>query len=166
MRLFVAIDLSEEIKDALVSVQDGMREKRIKGNYSKRENFHITLAFIGEYGNVDKVTDALGTVSSEPFEISLDGLGSFGSVWWAGLSDSDALKALSRRVRRALSEAGIPFDRKKFSPHITLIRQPSADAIPGVESPHGSMQVCRFSLFRSDRGKSGVVYTEIASWNL
>ena len=31
--------------------------------------------------------------------------------------------AISRRLRRALAEADVPFDRKKFSPHITIIRR-------------------------------------------
>ncbi len=166
VRLFVAIDLSDEIKDTLVAVQDEMREKRIRGNYSKRENFHITLAFIGEYKDPDDVMDALGTVASDPFDISLEGLGSFGTLWWAGLAKSEHLTTLARRVRRALADAGIPFDKKRFSPHITLIRQPNADAIPGVAAPRGEMGVERFSLFRSDRGKSGVVYTEIGCINL
>ena len=166
MRLFAAIEMSDDMTEALLSVQDGMRRAKVRGNYTKRENFHITLAFIGEYGDPDCVMDALETVSSEPFDISLDGLGSFGSLWWAGLTPKDALTTLSRRVRRALAQAGIPFDRKKFSPHITLIRQPDREEIPPVAVPPASMRVASFSLFRSDRGKSGVVYTEIASWNL
>ena len=123
----------------------------------------LTLAFIGEYASPDDVMDALETVASEPFDISLEGIGSFGAVWWAGLSESEALKTLARRVRHALAEAGIPFDKKRFSPHITLIRQPNSVVIPEVAPPRGRMRVERFSLFRSDRGKSGVVYTEIGT---
>ena len=166
MRLFAAIEMSDDMTDALLSVQEGMRRAKVRGNFTKRENFHITLAFIGEYKDAERVMAALDTVAQDPFDISLEGVGSFGSLWWAGLSSTEALRALSRRVRRALAEADIPFDRKKFSPHITLIRQPDREEIPPVAVPPASMRVASFSLFRSDRGKSGVVYTEIASWNL
>ena len=161
MRLFCAIDLSDEMKGALTELQDDLRSFRIRGNYTKRENFHITLAFIGEYKDAGLVVETLEKVRFKPFDISLDGLGSFGSLWWAGLSQSDSLANLARRVRHVLSDADIPFDRKRFSPHITLIREPNADLIPGMTVPDIGMTVRRFSLFRSDRGKNGMIYTEL-----
>ena len=59
---------------------------------------------------------------------------------------------------------GIPFDRKKFSPHITLIGRAEYGQrrdFPGVSVPDVSMQVLGASLMRSDRTKSGMVCTEI-----
>ena len=162
MRLFAAIELSDGMKEKLVEVQNGMRRALVRGNYTKRENFHVTLAFIGEYPDPEYVIEKLGAVNVTPFSLSLEGIGSFGSLWWAGLSASDELSALARRVRHALADADIPYDRKKFSPHITLIRQPDHDRIPPVEIPNETMRVEGFSLFRSDRGKDGVIYTEIA----
>lgn len=50
MRLFIAIQFEEKILDALNDFQDDLKEKGVTGNYTKRENLHITLAFIGEYG--------------------------------------------------------------------------------------------------------------------
>ena len=71
-----------------------------------------------------------------------------------------------RRLRRALAEADIPFDRKKFSPHITIIRRGKgslADVPEGeIDQYFGaSMTVDHISLMRSDRGKSGMIYTEL-----
>ena len=48
-----------------------------------------------------------------PFTLSLDGVGCFGDLWWAGVQESAPLAALARRVRRALAENGIPFDRPR-----------------------------------------------------
>ena len=103
--------------------------------------------------------DALSTVRFTPFEIALDGVGRFGELWWAGLRDSAPLTAVARRVRRALAEGGIPFDRKRFSPHITLIRRASRDAA-GIRVAPAGMRVRAISLMRSDRGKNGMRYTE------
>ena len=67
-----------------------------------------------------------------------------------------------RRIRRALAENNIPFDKKRFSPHITLIRKASGD-MPGLAPEPVSMTVETISLMRSDRGRNGMIYTEIGT---
>ena len=160
MRLFIAIGLSDEMKDALVRAQNDMYDRGVRGGYTPEENMHVTLAFIGEYPEAQTVMDALAAVSFTPFELSLEGIGCFGDLWWAGLKGSAPLEALARRVRRALAEGAIPFDKKRFSPHITLIRRASKDA-SGVAVPPASMRVDAVSLMRSERGRSGMIYTEL-----
>ena len=160
MRLFIAIQLSEQMKAALINAQNDMYDRGIRGNFTAEENMHVTLAFIGEYPDPDAVLDALSTVSFSPFELELQGMGCFGDLWWAGTKASAPLQAVARRVRRALSDAGIPYDRKRFSPHITLIRKAEGD-MPGIQIECAGMNVQRVSLMRSDRGKEGMVYTEI-----
>ena len=76
---------------------------------------------------------------------------------------SPALEALSQRVRRSLAEGGIPYDRKRFSPHVTLLRR-AKGVLPGIGPMSASMTAEAFSLFRSDRGKKGMIYTELASF--
>ena len=164
MRLFIAIQLNEEIRSALTDVQQHLTRRGVRGNYTSAENLHLTLAFIGEYPDPDAVLDAMDTVSFTPFSLKTDGFGSFGDLWWIGLSKSEALETAVRRVRHALSDAGIPFDRKRFSPHITVIRKASyggKDKYPAVEIPAAGMTVNRISLMRSDRGKHGMIYTEL-----
>ena len=160
MRLFIAIRLSEPMKEALIDAQNKMYGHGVRGRYTSEENLHLTLAFIGEYPDPDAVTDALSGVSFTPFDITLEGMGCFGSLWWAGMRESSPLAATARRIRRALAENGIPFDRKRFSPHITLIRNASGE-MPGIWIPPVSMTVEAISLMRSERGKRGMIYTEI-----
>ena len=132
MRLFIAINLSDDMKDALESVQDQMYDNGVRGNFTSRENMHLTLAFIGEYPDKDRVMDALATVFFSEFPLSLKGMGSFRDLWWAGMDESAPLAAVARRIRRALAEHDIPFDRKRFSPHITLIRKATGN-MPGIQ---------------------------------
>ncbi len=160
MRLFIAIRLSDTIKDALVSAQRELHDHGIRGNYTREENLHLTLAFIGEFPDSEPVMDALEAVSFSPFELELQGMGCFRDLWWAGMKASAPLNAVSRRIRQALGNAGIPFDRKRFTPHITLVRK-ACGQMPGIQLRGASMEVCSLSLMRSDRGKSGMVYTEI-----
>ncbi len=166
MRLFIAIQFEENILDALTDFQADLRSQGVAGNYTRRENLHITLAFIGEYGNPDEVLEAMEQVDFRPIEISLDGVGSFGGLFWVGLADNPQLAGYVKRLRRELPEQGIPFDRKRFSPHITMIRKYSCRVgkeIAVSDPPKGSMTATRVSLMRSERGKNGMIYTEIGS---
>ena len=116
------------------------------------ENLHLTLAFIGEYPDPNAVLEAMEKVSFEPFTLRLAGLGAFGDLWWAGLEDSGGLDALVRRLHHALAEKEIPFDRKAFRPHITMVRKPSFRRDPRLETlavPEAEMTVGRISLMQT-----------------
>ena len=164
MRLFVAVQLDKKMKDALRSVQNEMRRRGVEGNYTRPENLHLTLAFIGDYPDPDTVLEAMEDLRFQPFDLELKGLGSFGELWWAGLEGSGNLEALARQLRRTLAEAAIPFDRKSFRPHVTLIRQARYRNDPRLDSiavPQARMTVERISLMLSTRGKNGMIYTEL-----
>lgn len=164
MRLFIAIELNDAIRDGLAEMQAYMRAHGVRGNFTRTENLHLTLAFIGEYGDPERVLEAMASVPFEVFPIRLDGFGSFGDLYWTGIGESKPLAAYVRRLRRTLAESSIPFDRKRFSPHITLVRRAAFDRrleMSGVAVPDAVMTVESVSLFRSDRGKNGMVYTEL-----
>ncbi len=165
-RLFVAINLNDEMKDSLMDIQDTMRGYGMRGRETVPENMHLTLAFIGDYDDSELVKDVVESVEIRPFRITLSGIGAYGDLWWAGLENSPPLLAVSKRLRRGLADAGIPFDRKRFSPHITLMRRAKGTAhdIPAGELEEhfgASMMVDHISLMRSDRGKHGMIYTEL-----
>ena len=167
MRLFIAIRFNDEILGALEEIQDEMKMRGVRGNYTRPENLHLTLAFIGEYPDPEYVKELIRRVKFRSFKLGLQGMGSFGSrLWWVGLTESAEMKSAVRQLRRLLADAGIPFDRKKFNPHITLVRKPEVPKglpegpVP-VEVPGAEMTVERISLMRSDRGKNGMIYTEL-----
>ena len=164
MRIFIALQFEETFRQALLDVQSALKNCGIKGNYTKPENLHLTLTFIGEYGDPQKILDALDDIEFAPFELSLNGIGRFETILWAGLSTSEQISQNVKRIRRALAEQNIPFDRKKFMPHITLVRQyylTRGTEFPDIAIPHLSMKVTDFSVMRSERGKNGMIYTEI-----
>ena len=164
MRLFIAIQLSDDIRNSLSAVQTYLRDHGVRGNYTKIENLHLTLAFIGEYSDPGSVLEVMRSVPFSPFQMRIEGFGSFGDLYWCGIGENDTLLSYVKRLRRALAGNDIPFDRKKFSPHITLIRKAEYNrrrGFPGVTVPDVSMQVSGVSLMRSDRTKSGMVYTEV-----
>ena len=162
MRLFIAIQFNDEVLEALNELQEDLRDQGMEGHYSPLENLHLTLAFIGEYGDPEEVMDALEESNFRPLSISLEGVGSFGDIFWAGISENRALMSYVKRLRKVLSDHGIPFDRKRFNPHITLVRKAVYNkGLPAVSIHNKEMLVERISLMRSDRGKHGMIYTEV-----
>lgn len=166
MRLFVAIQLNEKVKHSLLSIQEKLRRLGVRGNYTPPENLHLTLAFIGDYPKPDSVLEVLETLHFEPVDLRLGGMGSFGELWWMGMEESEGLSSLVRQLRHALAQAGIPFDKKKFLPHITLVRRPEYKHVPdfgGLSLPQTAMRAERVSLMLSTRGKNGMIYTQLGS---
>lgn len=165
MRLFIAIELEDRVKDELCMIQKRIKLQGMKGNFTTRENMHLTLAFIGEYSDPERVSDALNDVLFEPMKLALDGYGCFRDLYWIGVKEDKGLNENVKRLRRALSDNGIPFDRKKFVPHITLARRMEYGKSLPTDCPFpAAMDVEYISLMRSDRGKSGMIYTPIAEF--
>ncbi len=162
MRLFIALQFEDTILDALTGYQDDLRSCGITGNFTRRENLHITLAFIGEYGVPDAVLDAMEAVDFEPVTIRFNGIGMYRELLWAGIENNSVLTGYVKGLRRELAGRSIPFDRKRFSPHITLVRKfknRKDTPLPKVDIP--STAIRRVSLMQSIRGKHGMIYTEI-----
>jgi 2'-5' RNA ligase len=92
------------------------------------ENYHVTLRFIGDVDNrtADEIVDRLDRIDRPEFQMSLTGIGSFGSKKphsvWAGVSASPELAALQGEIERICQRIGLPPDPRKFMPHVTLAR--------------------------------------------
>lgn len=125
MRLFIAIKLKEDIKEKLYQFQSYLKKQGIKGNYSHRDNLHITLAFIGEVDKeqYSKIIDAFSKETYDKADCSIDGLGNFGSLLYANVISNEGLEKLASSVRKTLECNNVQYDKKKFKSHITLIRE-------------------------------------------
>ena len=163
MRLFVALEPSPDFREALAAVQSRLQAIGVTGRYLDPSNLHLTLAFIGMWS--EDISMYLPSVQSS-FPITLSHLGVFpeAKILWAGVAPSEALNGLAENVRRRLSDAGVPFDRKEFNPHITLARKPVIPEgvhLSGIEVPPASMTVRDVCLYRSDHTERGMAYTVI-----
>ena len=162
MRLFISIDLSDELKNQIISTMHEMKKAGVKGSYVPKQNLHLTLAFIGETSEGDAVKEAMNRISCKPFRLSLSEIGSFGDLVYIGMKGNQGLSAAVKSVRSALDAAGIRYDSKKFVPHITIIRK-AAGPWQNVKAPAGEMMVKKISLMKSEEKSGKRVYTEIHS---
>ena len=161
MRLFIAIRLSDEMKKALVTCMHDLKKQGVEGNYVPAQNLHMTLAFLGEYDDPAKVKEVIRKVPLPEFRLALSEKGNFGNILWAGVKGNQKLKTYVKNLRAALAAEGIPFDKEKFVPHITLIRKVSAKNPYQVHLPKADMTVRKASLMRSEQKNGKMVYKEL-----
>lgn len=175
-RLFVAIDLPEEVKSHLARLARGLAG----GRRVPVEQLHLTLRFIGdtETPALEKLKSALKEVAAESFSLEVGGIGHFPPsrfprVLWVGVTPSPVLLRLQEEVELAVQSAGIPPDSRPFSPHITIARLKDAplDRVRRFELEQGSFTagsftVESFHLYASRLSAAGAVHTVIESYPL
>lgn len=176
IRLFVALELPESVRDRLALLSGGVPGAR----WTERENFHLTLRFIGEVENglLGEIDGALSEVSAPAFDIVLDGIGRFGTgsrsrVLWTGVERNEALAHLNQKVESALVRIGLPPEERRYSPHVTLARlkDAPADRVGRFIADHGLFRagpipIRHFTLFESRPGRTGPAYHPLGEYPL
>ena len=128
MRLFIACNFPHHVRQFLVEQQNLIKTVCTKGRFTKEENLHLTLIFLGEVAEEDlpSITTILDRVKTAPFSITFNELGSFkrrdGDIWWMGISPNPPLQSLHKNLFEELVQAGFNLDARPFTPHITLAR--------------------------------------------
>ena len=158
MRLFIAIMLSDDMKKSVIGTMHELKKADVRGSYVQAQNLHVTLAFIGETKDAAAIKAAMQTISCKPFRMA-------DNLLWVGIKGNQGLNKLAKYVTTALDAAQIPYDRKKFVPHITIIRN-MGGPWKKVSPPKGDMMVKKVSLMKSEQKDGKRVYTEIFSVNL
>ena len=171
MRLFLSIDFSDEIENIFIDAIRQLRQQSSSANFTREDNLHLTLAFIGETENYDAAVRAMETIKMRPFDITIEGFGNFGDLWWIGVKEHNgknspfsSLSLLSDRIKKALRSEGFDIDRKKFKPHVTIARRVKTDRPTDqikLHIPSASMTVNGFSLMKSERINGKLTYTEL-----
>jgi 2'-5' RNA ligase len=180
VRLFVAMDLPEHVREALKDLIARLKLDCPKGRWVRPEGMHITVKFIGDAdpGKLDAIRAALETVrSSAPVGINLRGLGFFPNerrphAAWCGVEASPNLAQLAADIARALEPLGFPAESRQFAPHLTLARFSSPDGLQklvGAASnlksrEFGSARETEFHLFQSFLKPSGAEYKRLATF--
>ena len=168
MRLFIAVQFTRSIRDSLESTQYTLRKHGVKGNFTSPKNFHLTLAFLGEVREEQlwRIRKPLSSVDADPFPIGLSKSGRFRDLYWVGLAESPELQSYVDDLRKELSKHHIWYDKRAFTPHITILRRGRADHKIVIKVPRKSMMVEKISLMKSERINGRLVYTEIGSKQL
>ncbi|MCX8172599.1 MAG: RNA 2',3'-cyclic phosphodiesterase [Archaeoglobaceae archaeon] len=173
MRLFVAVEIDEKIKENLTELLE--RFSKLKGLKTvERENLHATLMFLGEVpeSKLMDIWSSLSEVKFKPFKITLKGVGKFPAkgdarVCWVAIEEGkEKITRLAEEVSYALKKLGFSRD-KPFEAHVTVARVKTKN--PEVEKvieeyrdmKFGEMIVGDFRLKQSILKQSGPIYKDV-----
>ncbi|QQS14186.1 MAG: RNA 2',3'-cyclic phosphodiesterase [Rhodospirillales bacterium] len=177
-RLFVALPIPDDIADALSALQGGVPD----ANWVPSENFHVTLAFVGEVDSnlAADIADALAPVEGPVLDLEIAGVdhfvdGAAPRALYAAVAANEALTLLRTRVVSALRGEGVRLERRRFRPHVTLARfdrraEMGHHIAQFVASNNllriGPFEVDRFGLYSSVTRPDGAEYTLEAEYPL
>jgi RNA 2',3'-cyclic 3'-phosphodiesterase len=180
MRLFTGISIAPHIVDNLERV---LRELRLTAhlNWSPADNLHITTKFIGEWPEerLAEMRQALETLDPpEHFDISISGFGFFPDlrhprVFFTSVQTGPHLGDLAGQIDHTLAKIGCAREARPFTPHLTLARIKGEDirelrehVASLAKHEFGAFKATDFHLYHSKPGRSGSVYTKLASFPL
>lgn len=190
MRLFVAIDLDDAIRQRILRFMEGVREFAPEVRWGSSASLHITLKFIGESGQFEAIRQKLEEVQAKKTQISFRGIGFFSTarsarVFWIGVEADGHLAHAAQSVDEALIPLGIAKEERAYTPHLTLARSGSGsprhqrsdgpnkkfqylqERLAKMPSPDfGTMTAHEFFLYQSKTAPSGAVYTKLARFGL
>jgi len=174
MRLFIAINFTPEIKTNLLKIIQQIKQNSVGGNFTLKDNLHVTIAFIGESNALKDIQKAMNMAIEQstvkPFTLSIEGLGKFnrreGDIYWAGIKNNPLLSQLNKAIVEELRNSGFTIESKEYKPHLTLGRKVVLNDAFDIKEfektiPPMEMNVNRVSLMKSERIGGKLVYTEI-----
>jgi RNA 2',3'-cyclic 3'-phosphodiesterase len=178
LRLFVAIEIPEAVKDGVEAAFAPWREVFPKARWVPRENQHVTLKFLGQTWPrlADWVPEQVEAAAAElpRFTVRLQGVGSFpsakrGRALWAGFENVDPIGALAAEIEEALIDEFLA-EKRPFHPHLTVARSDPPLKLPagysGTEFESDEWEVDRVVLFRSHLGRPSPRYEPLARFPL
>ena len=189
MRLFVALDIDDNIRGRVSTFLDGVSGFAPDARWVRPESLHVTLKFIGKKSEdeVEKIKRALKTIEGGAVEISIRGYGFFPTaraprVFWIGIEAGPNLSSLAATVDDRLAKLDIPKEAHAFNAHLTVARgaggsgsprrqksdgknstfQTLQEKLAAIPTPEfGTMTVHEFFLYQSQLSPRGSKYTKL-----
>ena len=173
MRLFISIEMPDEVKEYLGSIQQNLDFSKDKVKWVSPNQMHLTLKFLGKV-QADKVKDviaALKEIKVVPFSVNLGSIGVFPNenyirVVWVGLNPEKGILELQKNIDESLKKM---FDKEKdFKAHVTLARvkyienkEEFISKLKHIKIESRNVNISNFKLMKSTLTPKGPVYEEV-----
>jgi 2'-5' RNA ligase len=192
MRIFIALDIDQPIRERIERFLEGVRGFAPDARWVRPESLHITLKFIGEkpLEAVEQIKSSLAQIQAGSTELAFRGYGFFPTaksarVFWVGIQAGPELTSLAAAVDEAMLSLRIPKEDHAFSPHLTLARGSKSGAprrpgdgpkvkfdrlqqkLSAMPSPEfGTMTAREFFLYESRLSRGRSQYTKLERFPL
>jgi len=171
MRIFISIDMPEEVKREIKKIQDKLPE--FFGKKTEIENLHLTLKFLGEVDKekLEEIRKRLKEIEFKEFEAEIDCIGVFSEkfvrIIWLHITNC---KELQKQIDEELKDLYQPEER--FMSHLTIARVKGLKdkkeflaKLKDVKIPKIKFNVKDFRLKKSVLTKQGPVYEDIEKYS-
>jgi 2'-5' RNA ligase len=180
MRTFIALELPERVRKEIFKEFENLKNLGLaSGNFVERDNFHLTLKFLGDISEetIVKIKEKLSEVDFSKFEMTTGKIGFFPSekyikVIWIELI-SNQLKFIKDIVDEKLSEIGINKDEREFSSHVTVARIKAIkdkdkflEKIKELKIKKLKFEIDKICLIKSELMREGPVYKTLEEFKL
>lgn len=180
-RLFIALEIPEEILDRIISIRDTVYGKSSGVKWEHKEKLHITLKFLGDtdIAIIGSIRSFLAETIAKhsAMELEFNKFGMFyreakPSILWLGLNKNVALKELFLELEKGLSSFGFNIEKRDFKPHLTILRIKGNEDLNRlnklVAEPETGLKFKgeKIILFKSSLLSSGSVYEEVENYFL
>lgn len=184
VRLFVAVEITEEIRKKLAEFQDKLKRVDADVSWVAPENLHITLKFIG-YIDEQKIDAVINIIKDslthiKPFDLRYVGMGTLPTeknprvIFADVIDESGVLTKIHERLDNQLMAQGVEHEDRKFDAHLTVgrikTRRNVRKLIENLNSYNGfdfgSEHVTQVVLMRSALTPEGPIYTKLHSVDL
>jgi 2'-5' RNA ligase len=188
MRLFVAFDIDEAMRDRLLAFAAELSGFCPQLRWVRPESWHVTLKFLGEVpqSGLDQLTQALAEVPAESVELRFYGYGFFPTreswhTFSIGVEANPKILRLAQAIEEALFRLKVPRSKHSFRPHLTLARRPRGSALEDGGGPverleeklmsaptpeFGTLSLREFCLYQSELSASGSHYSKLGHFAL
>ncbi len=177
MRAFLALDIPDDIATALIRVQSAIPF----GRPVPEDNLHLTLAFLEDAPEpaLEDLHDLLTGLRAGPVEIRFTGIDSFTDaergLIFAAVDRTEPLQSLHDHIASMCRQAGLDLPRRRFRPHVTLMRAgrrpdgPARDRLAaslGARPDLPGFTARAVTLYRSNLGPRGAIHDPLAVYPL
>ena len=187
MRVFIAIDINDQIRNGIGNLQQKLSAeadiKKSDVKWVRPESIHLTLKFLGEIKDaqcveVCNITEEV-VANHKNFELDIESVGCFGGksprVLWVGMgAGSNQLRELAKNLDEKFTSAGWPEETRDFTGHLTVCRIRNSRA--GVklaklaqnyeDAKLGDISVDSITVYQSQLKPAGAIYTVLGKYNL
>jgi 2'-5' RNA ligase len=181
IRTFIALEIPQDIIEEIIKIRNKMVLSYQSIKWESSDKLHITLKFLGEteQETIEKIFTYLEKLSTKyhKFDLQLDRFGIFKSngiprILWAGLKENFELENFVKEIDILCSKFGFEKEKRKFKPHITMLRIKNESIIKEVilldnyKLPELKFIGNKITMFQSILTKGGSIYKPIKSLSL